>query len=52
MVEVYALHCEVSSFEGYCTLNQQTGSVEHFSLVTVGSACVRPSVVSGDAKDG
>lgn len=37
---------------GCSTLNQQTGSVEHLSLVTVGSTCVRPSVVSRDAKDG
>lgn len=42
----------VCSFDGYGTLNQQTGSVEHFSLVTVGSTCVGPSVVSSDAKDG
>lgn len=34
------------------TLNQETGSVENFPLVTVGSACVRPSVISSDAKDG
>lgn len=39
-------------FWAHSTLNQQTGSVEHLSLVTVGSACIRPSVISGDAEDG
>lgn len=34
------------------TLNQQAGRVEHFPLVTVGPARVRPSVISGDAEDG
>lgn len=42
----------VRSFDRYSTLNQQTGSVEHLSLVTVGSARVRPSVISSDAKYG
>ena len=41
-----------ANFDGYSTLNQQTGSVEHLPLVTVGSARVRPSVISGDAEDG
>lgn len=43
---------KLSWIHGCSTLNQQTGSVEHLSLVTVGSTCVRPSVVSRDAKDG
>lgn len=43
---------KLSWTHGCGTLNQQTGGVEHLSLVTVGSTCVRPSVVSRDAKDG
>lgn len=39
-------------FHAYSTLNQQTGSVEHLSLVTVGPARVRPSVIPGNAEDG
>lgn len=34
------------------TLNQQPGGVEHLSLVAVGAAGVRASVVSSDAKNG
>lgn len=39
-------------FSAWGTLDQQTGGVEHLSLVTVGPARVRPSVISGDTKNG